>query len=248
VFTPGRCFGGGGGGAGGAIYFRNSTPTGSVITSGGTGGAETQRDAACNTAIPGLVGNSGTVINNYSYRIGSVFYGTCGIILPTRLVYFKAYEEDKKVQLTWKILNPELADYFSIERSGTNQDWELIKTVRADDMIQTYFTTDLQPLAGGNLYRVRITEKNNHLFYTPTRYVFIGNPNAFNVFPNPASDRITILGKFDGPAHLQLMDQEGKVIISRLLLQNVVELALPRLPYGVYILRINQNTRKLIIR
>ena len=248
VFTPGRCFGGGGGGAGGAIYFRNSTPAGSVITSGGTGGIETQRDAACNTAIPGQPGNNGSVTNNYSYRIGSVFYGTCGIILPTRLIYFKANEEDKKVQLTWKILNPELVEHYSIERSSTNRDWEVINIVQADDINQTYVSTDFQPLSGGNLYRVRITEKNSHTYYTPTRYVFIGSQDAFNVFPNPASDRITILGKFDRPAKLQLVDQAGKVVMNHTLLQNVVELPLPRLPYGVYILRINQNTRKLIIR
>lgn len=248
VMTPGRCFGGGGGGSGGMIYFTGATPAVTTTANGGTGGIETQREATCAAPVPGLAGNNGQLIPNYVYRQATVFASDCGIILPVRLISFSATLQGEKVKLNWRIAHPEQVSAFTIERQDKNGRWIGIYTISGVDTTDHYIATDIHPLPGENLYRLNIREKDNSVSFSPTRRIVLGSRNDFIVYPNPSSGKITLLGHFTQPVLLQLLNLSGKLLMQKKISPDSPETELPVLPKGVYVLRIDDVTQKLVIR
>jgi hypothetical protein len=248
VFTPSRCFGGGGGGSGGTLYFKGTTPAGTVSTTGGTGGTEIQRDAGCNAAIPGLNGTNGTTVNNYSYLTGTVFGNYCGIILPVTLEYFRVTASGEKAILSWKSPTPGEIAHFIAERFNSEGRWEEFTVIPSNDNQEIYTTTDHQPLAGNNFYRLLIRERNNHHSYSPTRFLYFGKENDYRIYPNPASNRITVSGQFRNNSVFQLFDINGRLLLKKKLFLSANEIELPGLLPGVYVVSVNETSTKLIIR
>lgn len=247
-FNAGRCFGGGGGGSAGVIYFTGSTPAVTISHTGGLPGVETNRDGGCNTAVPGLPGSAGLSIPSYSLRQGTVLFGDCGLSLPVGLVRFTATAANRQVVLTWTMLHAEATDHFSIERALPGQAWIQVQTVPAVDNQLQYSTIDPLSSAGDYYYRLRITGKNNEVTYSPVRFVRTGPETTFIVYPNPASDKLSVEAVFNGVANLQLLDQSGRVILEKKLVSYKTELMLHSLPEGIYLLRINGATKRFLIR
>lgn len=248
--TNNKCFGGGGGGSGGAVYFTAAAPAGTITMTAGAGGPEINRvSATCATAQPGVAGTDGLSFTNYSYRIASSFASYCGVILPAKLVSFTARVNNKNVVLNWRMLNADLVDYYEIERKNTAGQWQVIATVAAADGQDVYSTTDHSPTAGDNFYRLKITEKNHSAFYSPIRLIQFHDDNSvFAVYPNPAIDKITINYHAQGPATLFLVDMNGRIILQKMINGPSTQLSLPALAKGIYLLRVNNTVKKLLIR
>jgi hypothetical protein len=246
-----KCFGGGGGGSGGVIYFSGATPALAISANGGGQGIETGREVSCQaTPIPAASGLTGLIIPNYTYRTSLSLGPYCSAILPVRLGYFDASVLQKEVILKWQIHNPEEASSFTVERLDKNGEWKVLQTVTASDFQKVYEWTDITPAGGFNSYRIRVNEKNNGIVYTAVRKVFIGvTVESFSIFPNPASDKITLRGSFDASADIRLTDVSGKVILrTRSGSANITEIKLPALSAGIYMLHVNNGIEKLVIR
>lgn len=84
----------------------------------------------------------------------------------------------------------------------------------------------------------------------------IGNPNAINVFPNPAKDKLTI--SFDenlqGETTIQLVNLDGKIVYQskKENLRTNLEWTIENYPSGLYFLKIINNdkwyTKKIVIQ
>lgn len=244
-----KCFGGGGGGGGGTIYFTGSVPGGVSVTAGNAGPEVGRHNPSCAAPQPAAAGLPGITVPDYDFMTGLVFATTCGTPLPVTLVSFKAKAVRRTVQLSWKILEPELVSSFVIERMNNTREWQTIAVAAANETQESYTVTDMNPGTGNNIYRLKVIERNNSFSYSPLRNVFIhADKDAFSVYPNPATDRITVTGQFSGAVMLKLVDVTGKLVMQQQLLTGTTEVALPKLPKGVYVLRVNDTTRKLIMR
>jgi hypothetical protein len=243
-----RCYAGGGGGSGGVIYFSGAAPAGTITVAGGLSGEDTERAANCNASIPALPGTAGSTIPNYTYRRSTTFSTLCGFALPSKLAYFKAKLVGKTVQLNWRSLNPEFIDRFIVERmSGSG--WQQLAVVAANDTRELYSYTDGNPSKGENLYRIKIMEKNLSTYYSPSRLILItDNAGGFSIYPNPASDKITISGNFTTAADFFLLDITGKQLLQKKIISSITDIPLPALPKGIYLIRTNEATQKLIIQ
>jgi hypothetical protein len=248
------CFGGGGGGSGGVIYFTGTLPGINVTTSSAAGPAGVESGShlpSCSaTQRPGQPGSDGQIIPVYAYKTSTTLSTFCGTILPVHIVYFEAKSAGRKVVLRWQTPNPDLASAFVIERRNADNEWIVIKTIPASDDQQDYITEDSAPLTGYNLYRLKIIEKSNAVFYSPLRRAYIEKDQGpFTVYPNPATDNIKIEGNFSGSISIKLLDVSGKtVFVKSGMMNNSTNVSLPRLPAGMYILHINDTVRKLVIR
>ncbi len=243
-----RCFGGGGGGSGGAIYFTGAIPLVTITVNGGAGGAEINRGTGCNTAVAGAAGSNGQTFSSYTFARSTDPSGYCELLLPSKLLYFRALLLDNKVRLNWEVLNPELAKYFTVERKNTNDQWMAVAGVNANDLQQQYAVIDNNPAAGYNQYRLRITEKNNSIVYSAIQQVYVDFAiKAFTVYPNPAVDKISIQGNFRKPSMLFLFDISGKLLLQKRLANIFTEVNLPFLSPGIYLLKVNETIQKLII-
>jgi hypothetical protein len=243
-----RCFGGGGGGGGGAIYFTGTVPPVTITVNGGAAGNETGRDASCAAAQPAIAGSNGQTFSSYTFSRSTDPAGYCKLLLPVKLIYFHAVLQQQSILLQWKISNPELARDFIIEKLNPNNEWSPVDTITATDRAEQYSFIDQSPFAGYNQYRLRIIEKNNRFFFSLIKSVFISpDENLFLFYPNPARDKITVRGNFSGKTLLIITDITGKKILQKEITNNTA-ISLSPLPPGIYLLRVNEITRKLIIR
>lgn len=250
--TAGRCYGGAGGGSGGAIYFSGSIPGITTSVNGGAGGAETSRSGTCNPAVPGEAGTVGQLIPNYTYSSSLVMESSyCAFLLPVELIWFKAVFKNEHVELTWEIAQPETADRFIVERSGDGWNWIAIHQQFANDYISLYDATDFSPLQKTNYYRLKMTDKSNVVNYSNILKVYIPTKNdLIKIYPNPANKKIFVRGTLEAITEITLFDLSGKLLLKKKAItnRNNMEIDLPDLSAGVYIIKVGDIVKRLIIR
>jgi hypothetical protein len=247
-----KCYGSGGGGSGGVIYFSGAVP-GSVTVSvnGGNAGPEVNHDGSCNAAVASSAGSAGQIISNYTFSNPLVLANTyCSILLPIELIGFNAYYSNGQAILNWKTLQPELIDRFIIERSNDSNDWTPLYTQIATDGSFVYNYYDLLPEPGNNYYRIKVVKKNNIVSYSITRKVIVpGKNKVINIYPNPANKKVFITG-INRQSQLSLLDQTGKLIWQKRITtnQSSIEIELPALPGGVYVLKVGEVVKRIVVR
>lgn len=250
--TAGRCYGSGGGGSGGIIYFSGATPAVPATINAGNGGVETSRSGTCSPTIPSLAGSAGQIVPNYTYSSSLILESSyCALLLPVELVWFKALYTNGHVQLKWEIAHPETADRFIVERSVDGSTWTSINELRAIDGISLYRDIDLSPQSKTNYYRLKMFDKNNIVNYSAVQKIYIPSKNDLvKIYPNPAHKKIIITGKISSFTTLSLYDLSGKLLWEKRLITNhtTVEIDLPDLSRGIYILKVEDAVTKLFIR
>jgi len=72
--------------------------------------------------------------------------------------------------------------------------------------------------------------------------VFTNNVIELNqnvsIYPNPANDKIFIEGKFSSQS-IEIIDMNGKLVISRTADSNITEIDITNLTQGVYLVRVS---------
>jgi hypothetical protein len=245
------CYGGGGGGSGGVIYFSGATPAIPFTAAGGNAGPEIGGDASCNAAVPSLAGLAGQVIVNYTYSSSLVLSNSyCSVLLPIELISFTAHYTSGQTILTWKIAQPGSIDHFIIERAVGSNDWIAIHDEAAKETLLNYHYTDLSPQHGYNLYRIKIIKKTAAVAYSVVQKVFVpGKNEMITIYPNPASNKILISGITSSP-QLSLLDLSGRILWQKKIIAYYphTEVNLPSLPAGVYVIKINEIVKRLVIQ
>ena len=244
-----RCYGAGGGGSGGVLYFNSSLPGVSTSYTGGIAGINTDING-CGTPVPAANGTNGSAISSYSYQTSVTPSSSCTVALPIRIIYFNAIlTADKKVKIEWDIANPEEATSFTIEKLNSFNNWTDLSTIDAQTNLHHYESFDNRPLAGENIYRLRVNGKDNSATYSTQKRVLIKFNDRFSVYPNPAIDKIMISGKLNTGTVIKLSDITGKEI-KRIITNTSslsLEILLPSLDPGIYFLRVNNYTEKIMI-
>ena len=244
-----RCYGAGGGGSGGVLYFNGSVPGVTTSYTGGIAGINTDING-CGTPVPAANGTNGSAVGSYSYQTSITPSASCTVALPIRIIYFNAIlSADKKVKLEWDIANPEEATSFTIEKLNSINNWAILSTIDAETNLHHYETFDSRPLAGENIYRLRVNGKDNSATYSIQKRVLLKFNDRFSVYPNPARDKITINGKVNAGTVIKLTDITGKEI-KRIITNtssSFIELLLPSLDPGIYFLRVDNFTQKIMI-
>ncbi|HET6995784.1 MAG TPA: T9SS type A sorting domain-containing protein [Chitinophagaceae bacterium] len=246
-----KCYGSGGGGSGGIIYFSGSVPGGITATAnGGNAGPEINHDVSCNAAVASSPGLAGQVVTSYTFRSSLVLSNSyCTTLLPVELVWFNAYYNAGKVDILWKMAQPELVDHFVIERSNDAMHWSELYTMAADAVKTVYSYEDLSPAPGNNFYRIKIIRKNNAASFSIVRKVIVPQGNeVIAIYPNPASKKIFVSG-LNSSSEFMVFDQTGKLILEKKIvaMQHIIEVDLPDLPKGVYLIRVGDTVKRLSI-
>ena len=246
-----RCYGAGGGGSGGAIYFNGTVPAVSYSVNGGTAGLDIDING-CGTPVPATNGSNGITTSSYTYLTSTTPSSNCtAAALPVRIIYFNAQLKNSKVvRLEWDIANPEEANSFTIEKLDLLNHWVEINNLNADDLVHHYETNDLFPTPGENIYRLRINSKDNSHIYSIQKKVAIKHSSHYTVYPNPAKDKIVISGKLNNGTIISLTDITGKLIKENFISSATLtqEFKLPSLNPGIYLIRIENEIKKIVIQ
>ena len=94
-------------------------------------------------------------------------------------------------------------------------------------------------------------DKSNVVTYSSIQKIFRPTKNdLIKIYPNPAHKKIIITGNIAAHSGLSLFDLSGKLVWRKTIITNQhnVEIDLPHLSVGIYMIEIGDVVKKLAIR
>ena len=178
--------------------------------------------------------------------------------LPLSLLNLSAKKQADNVLLSWKTANEENTSHFIIQRSTNSISYTNVGRVQAagnSNIVQSYSYVDAAILSANRqlstansiYYRLQMVDKDGKFNYSPIEKIRLTNTERLKVFPNPAKDKVYVVGT--GITSIVLSDLSGRVLISQCLsavataVLNVSELC-----KGVYVLQVTNDKGKLEYR
>jgi ELWxxDGT repeat protein len=130
-------------------------------------------------------------------------------------------------------------------------------SVSSSGQLQWYFngsaiagaTTHTLTYTGAGDYSVKVTENGCSVFSDKQLISVTSTEQLFTtlVYPNPVSTTLMVETKDSQPVQLKLMDIRGNVVLQKKLTEPVNKVDLGHFSKGVYILQLNQHSKKIII-
>ncbi|NIJ53806.1 T9SS type A sorting domain-containing protein [Dyadobacter arcticus] len=176
--------------------------------------------------------------------------------LPVTLVNFSGKKQEQAVQLDWQTTDETNSDRFEIQHSTDGKQWIQIGQVNAageSKTLQRYTYTHANPAAVENLYKMKMVDLDGAFAFSKIVSVRMNGTDALNVFPNPATDEVSITSKIPIVSY-QLLAANGEIIRKKTKIKTVqLELRNLAIPAGLYILKMTLENgevehRKLVIR
>ncbi|WP_054414298.1 PA14 domain-containing protein [Hymenobacter sp. DG25A] len=182
--------------------------------------------------------------------------------LPVELVRFQARAASGgTVQLDWETALEKNSAYFAVERSTDGQHFtEIGRQAGAGNSshAQRYQFVDRRPGAGLNYYRLRQTDWDGAVQYSPVQTVQLASRQELllNVFPNPSTGKfvVRVSQPAAAEASLEILDLQGRRLYTQALpAQSTGEYRInaPGLARGAYLVRLitqgGSTTQKLLI-
>jgi hypothetical protein len=197
---------------------------------------------------------------DYNVIIG----GTCAV-LPIELLSYNGEYNNNQVYLNWVTSTEINSEYFSIERSYDNENFEYLAKINASggsNSLLSYSAID--KYAKNNkivYYRLKQFDKgSSEERFSKTITVYTNNQNSgFDVFPNPANSQITIIipNSLSGTVvTTEIFDNTGTKVAgtsNHLDIQNdQLVFNIEHLPNGVYYVRVTDEagevSKKILIK
>jgi hypothetical protein len=161
--------------------------------------------------------------------------------LPVELLSFTAEPQGDAVLLEWLTASERGSDHFVVLRSADGFRFE--EVTRLDAMgnsaaLLSYEAIDAKPLDGLSFYQLKQVDLDGAEAYSDLVPVRRASAVAAQVFPNPATDRVSVMladGKAAGT--VALLDGAGRVLLQERIAGGRAELMVTDLPRGTYLLR-----------
>ncbi|MGV3587177.1 MAG: T9SS type A sorting domain-containing protein [Adhaeribacter sp.] len=183
--------------------------------------------------------------------------------LPVTLVNFTAAYKHPGVMLSWQTASEQNNAFFTVERSTDAVHFKEIgqkKGAGNSEVLRQYSFTDPQPITGINYYRLKQTDINGTISYSPVKSVTVASPKFnFKIYPVPALKGKPLQLEYNNrdtlPARITLTGTDGKVWLTKQTTANhaaTESLPTEKLQTGLYFLQvINKHhafTAKVIIQ
>ena len=166
------------------------------------------------------------------------------IILPLELLYFKGRAEGSVAVLEWATVSEKEKSTFEIERSSNAVDFKKIglQPGLGSGTNHQYLFIDKLPLSGINYYRLRQVDADGGFNYSQIISILFIGKSAIAVFPNPATDQITLqVQGLSTSCFVQVYNALGNVLIETNTQQNSSQtnIDISKLPKGNYFIRVS---------
>lgn len=154
------------------------------------------------------------VVDNVALRIS-------GVLDSNLLTFTGKNQNNRSAILSWITANDANNNYFEVQRSKGNSDFENIGTVKAiggHSQSKEYRFIDYLPEDGNNYYRLKQVDKSGQISYSsvvPVKF----NLKAIIIYPNPAYDKIYIRNNDNfsngNKIIVSILDLSGKLIFKK---------------------------------
>jgi hypothetical protein len=177
---------------------------------------------------------SGQVPNNvYGYGIINVYDAVEWLmsILPVEWLNLEGIYENGAVNLSWETGWEENSQHFEVQHSPDGVEWSLVGVQQANNR-ERYQLKDKSPFSPESYYRIKeVDYAGNHSFSRVIRISTLGNNPVFQVYPNPAKDRIyfrlTNSLLFEEGWSLTIYSSLGQVVFYKEWRKNELSTSLP---------------------
>ncbi len=171
-----------------------------------------------------------------------------GIVLPVTWLYVKAQVLNNNSLVEWSTANELNSKLYEVEWSTDGNSFAKIGSVNAAGNTSSnsiYDFTHSNPASGINYYRIKQIDNDGRFKYSVVVKLIYENANSFSkisIYPNPASNFITVKLPENEKVLLQIFDAQGKQVMT----QNVanqasVKLDVTLLAKGNYVLRLSDG-------
>ena len=143
------------------------------------------------------------------------------LALGDDLLGFNAMPDEHLVKLLWVTNTEYKNDRFVVERSVDGVDFEPMFEVQhkyAGAKPKQYRDVDIHPNVGSNFYRIKVLFEDGTFMYSEIKQAdFQMDLDNFNLWPNPASESITVFSeKFAGKAaQIQIVNNLGQPLFEQ---------------------------------
>ncbi len=179
---------------------------------------------------------------------------TGNYVLPLNFISFSAYRcNANTVCLNWRTANEQDVSHFEIERSFDGRIFTVIATTLANNQAANNYslTDDTRSLPASQkiYYRVKKIDRDSKYGYTNTQLVKLSGNETIDLYPNPATDMVNIIG-WNNVKQMWLYDMSGRTLDEWSPVQPWI--SVKNLPGGSYILKATLRsgdvvTQRLII-
>ncbi len=167
---------------------------------------------------------AGTIISNSTaqpYGPFTLASATSFNPLPVELIFVDArFTKQNHVLVSWATMTEILNDYFIVERSKDGLAFEQIGLISghgSTSIRHDYEFTDIKPIDGLSYYRLAQVDFDGTTKYTAMIPVRKVKSSQVLVYPNPASDYVSIILPDSFEGQLSIHDMQGRKIVDVLL-------------------------------
>ena len=166
-----------------------------------------------------------------------------------RIISFTATPNHDDVLLNWQTGDESNTDVFNIQRSTDGSTFNNIGKVAAMESVShNYNYTDATPPAGPMLYyRLQETDIDGRSIYSDIAICNLPVSKEITLFPNPASNNITITGT-GNYSYLKIFNLSGQQLNNYSINGESITVTVTALPSGVYIAELSNGTNTTQLR
>jgi hypothetical protein len=142
--------------------------------------------------------------------------------LPVTFTSLKAYQQDKNIDVEWRVENETNMKQYEVEKStdGASFSSIAVKQPSANNGGSAmYVVIDGKPVEGYNYYRIRSVDINGKVSYTNVVKVLIGTiKQDIVIYPNPITDgmiHLQFMNQLEGRYKIRLLNKLGQLIVQK---------------------------------
>ena len=176
--------------------------------------------------------------------------------LPVTLLSFTAKSiNNSNVLVEWQSATEKNNDYYTIEKSKEGEIWEYVETVDGagnSSISLSYSLNDKEPYQGTSYYRLTQTDYDGKQKTFPLITTENNMSSLFNVFPNPASNIISIEVNENKDVEISICDVLGREVSNSKISKpkSLISIDISSLSRGIYFLKtisdIGQTQNKFV--
>lgn len=174
------------------------------------------------------------------------------IILPVTGLDLNVTLSGNTATINWTTLTEINTRNFEVERSADGRNFSYISTVGAagtSNGERKYGVRDVLPAAGTYYYRIKSIDRDGRSSYSEVQRIAYRNAgDEIVIAPNPFKSGINI-SNLHQVKRLDIVDLSGRTIMSKMLNnQQSIRLEAPRLPAGLYHLKVTKTNGEYFYR
>ncbi len=168
--------------------------------------------------------------------------------LPVDLLAFTAVLQQNNVLTNWAVANEKNIKNYQVEHSISGDRYTTIGTLTAK---ATGVNTDYQFLhlnvpAGKNYYRLKMTDVDGMIKYSPTRLITVDRTTEVTLYPNPVKSLLNVkIKRQDGKSStIKLLNSFGQQL-KQLKVSGSTQIDMSAYPAGLYLVQVNDGADAL---